>query len=194
MKSMIFSVAIVLGGTAHFCFAAEDASSPAITSPAYVTPSVDVRVIIDSVSHRLHKKFLIDPRVGASVSLVGVQTNEVTYPLLLTILSVHGFFVYEQDGVLVVSPDATLRVVPSGPVGPVLDSVPDADIVTTVIELKNTGAPPLVPVLRPLMPQNAQLAAVADHNALILVDRAGNARRLVALIRELDKLPVVKRE
>jgi type II secretory pathway component GspD/PulD (secretin) len=38
----------------------------------------------------------------------------------------------------------------------------------------------------------ASLQAMSDRNALIIVDRAANVRRLVALIQELDKFPALK--
>jgi general secretion pathway protein D len=47
----------------------------------------------------------------------------------------------------------------------------------------------LVPLLRPMISQMGHLAALPDRNALIIVDRTANARRLVELIRILEKLP-----
>jgi type II secretory pathway component GspD/PulD (secretin) len=49
----------------------------------------------------------------------------------------------------------------------------------------------LVPILRPMMPQYGHMAALVDRNALILVDRTANVRRLVELIRILENLPKV---
>jgi general secretion pathway protein D len=168
-------------------------SAPAsLSSPA--SRAVDLLAIISSVSQSTHKKFLIDPRVAASVTLIGVDPREVSYPLLLTILAVHGFSTYEQEGVIVVTPDANERQVAAGPGASDPMHAADAEVVTTVVALKNTKANMLVPVLRPLMPQNAQLSAATDHNALIICDRAANVRRLIALISELDKLPVTKAE
>jgi general secretion pathway protein D len=66
---------------------------------------------------------------------------------------------------------------------------PDAEIVTTVVAVKNAKAPELATVLRPLMAPNTSLNAMADRNALIIVDRAANVRRMVAIIRELERLP-----
>jgi general secretion pathway protein D len=70
----------------------------------------------------------------------------------------------------------------------------DAEVVTVVVALKNSRANLMVPVLRPLMPQQANLAAVAEHNALIITDRAANVRRVMAIINELDKMPSQKVE
>jgi len=46
----------------------------------------------------------------------------------------------------------------------------------------------LVPILRPLVPVWGHLAALPDRNALILVDRSGNVRRLVDIIKILESL------
>ena len=182
---------MILAGPA---LAADDASDSSVSASAAIAPGVDVRSIIASVSQRTHKKFLVDPRVTASVNLVGTAPREVTYPLLLTILAVHAFAVYEQEGVIVVTPDANERFFPSSMVAPDEIRTPDAEIVTTIVVLKNAKAPQLAAVLRSLISPAASLQGIADRNALIIVDRAANVRRMVTLIRELDKLPSVKTE
>ncbi len=170
---------------------AEDAES-AVHSDVSVAPiagELDIRGIIASFSSRTHKRFLIDPRVRASVALVGLDARDVTYPLLLTIFEVHGFSAHEQEGVIVVGPDAYDRQTPSPLVPADNIRAADAEIVTAIVAVKNIGAALLVPVLRPLMPQQAQLSAVIGRNALIIVDRAANVRRLVAITEALDRLP-----
>jgi type II secretory pathway component GspD/PulD (secretin) len=52
---------------------------------------------------------------------------------------------------------------------------------------KNVCSPWLVPVLRPLMPQAAHLAAEAQTNSLIINDRAANVRRIANMVEQLDK-------
>jgi general secretion pathway protein D len=46
-----------------------------------------------------------------------------------------------------------------------------------------------LPVLRPLLPQSAHLAVVPGSNALLVVDRYANTRRLIATLQEMDKPP-----
>ncbi len=90
---------------------------------------------------------------------------------------------------IVVGPDAYDRQTPSPLVPADNIRAADAEIVTAIVAVKNIGAALLVPVLRPLMPQQAQLSAVIGRNALIIVDRAANVRRLVAITEALDRLP-----
>ena len=194
MKAVLFASVLTMVSFLPAAFAADDASDSALATSATVTQGVDVRTIIASVSQRTHKTFLVDPRVAATVHLDGTLSRDVTYPLLLTILAVHAFAVYEQEGVVVVTPDANERFFPSRIVNSDEIRAPDAEIVTTLVGVKNAKATELVTILRPLVSTNAQVTAFADRNVVIIVDRAANARRLVAIIRELDKLPVSKAE
>ncbi len=118
MRAVLFASALTMINLAPAAFAADDASDSLPASSVSVTQGVDVRTIIASVSERTHKKFLIDPRVAATVHLDGSYPRDVTYPLLLTILEVHAFAVYEQEGAIVVTPDANERFFPSSIVKP----------------------------------------------------------------------------
>ena len=66
------------------------------------------------------------------------------------------------------------------------ESYPDAQFVTMVINIKNTMAPALVPILRPLLPTYAHLAAMPCTNQLVVVDDFANVKRLEKLIASLD--------
>jgi general secretion pathway protein D len=194
MRAVLFVSALTLAVLVSTASAAEDASDLSVATSDRVATGVDVRTIIASVSQRTHRKFVVDPRVVAAVNLDGITVGEVTYPLLLTILAVHGFAVYEQEGIVVIAPDANERFFPSNLVKPDDIRAPDAQIVTTIVAVKNMRAPELVTVIRPLMAPNSQVNALADRNALIIVDKAANVRRMVTIIRELDTMPVFKAE
>jgi len=173
-------------------FAEEQADGASASSSPAASHGVDLNAVISSVSQRTHRKFLIGPGVHASVNLVGIEPREVSYAQLMTILAVHELAAYDREGVIVVIPDTNERQIAPGPGGADVAHALDDEVVTSVIEVKSGRAIALVPVLRPLMPQQAQLQAVADHNALIIVDRAANVRRITALVHELDKMPVMK--
>jgi general secretion pathway protein D len=72
------------------------------------------------------------------------------------------------------------------PLATAKDSYPDGQFVTLVITVKNTAAPQLVPILRPLMPTYGHLSAMPCTNQLILVDNFANVKRLEKLIASLD--------
>jgi general secretion pathway protein D len=52
----------------------------------------------------------------------------------------------------------------------------------------NVAAAQLVPILRPLVPQQGHLAAYPATNVLIISDRASNVDRLLTIIRRIDQV------
>src|SRR5580698_4471789 len=132
MRAALFATSLAMVGFLSVAVAAEDAGDALTATSVIPAQGVDVRTLIASVSQRTHKKFLIDPRVAATVQLDGEAPRDVTYPLLLTILAVHAFAVYEEEGVVVVTPDANERFFPSRIVKPDEIRTPDAEVITTV--------------------------------------------------------------
>jgi general secretion pathway protein D len=61
------------------------------------------------------------------------------------------------------------------------------EIVTQVMQVRNVSAGQLVPILRPMMPQSAHLAAYPSANMLILSDRASNVNRIMRIIQRIDR-------
>ena len=55
------------------------------------------------------------------------------------------------------------------------------EYVTQVIRLENISAAKLIPVLRPLVPQQAHMAAYAPSNAIIISDVSANERPAMRL-------------
>ena len=109
------------------------------------------------------------------------MTPDTFYQAFLSTLQVHGYAAIEAEGVVQIIPDATSRQFGgSGPEGA------GADVVTRVIELANVGATPIVPILRPLIPQAGNIVAHAESNILIISDRSANVDRLVSIIRRID--------
>jgi general secretion pathway protein D len=65
-----------------------------------------------------------------------------------------------------------------------------AAYITHVIQLENIAAAKLIPVLRPLVPQQAHLAAYAPSNAIIITDSGDNIERIRQIIQQIDKAAV----
>jgi general secretion pathway protein D len=152
----------------------------------------DLRTLLREVGSRTHKNFVLDPRGPQTIDLGGLERKDVTYPELLSILQVYGMVVVADDGIVQVIPNTEARQMAS-PVIVVPENIKalDDEWVTCVMPVKNISAAQLVPILRPMMPQYGQMAALPDRNALVLVDRAANVRRLIELIRVLESLPKV---
>jgi general secretion pathway protein D len=146
---------------------------------------VPIERIIAGVAKRTGKKFVLDPRVHASVVLVGQDPSEVTYAQLLTVLEVYGYAAVDDAGYVHIIPDAAIRH-QAIPTVTSKDTRPASEYVTEVIPLKYISAAQLVPLLRPMIPQQGHLVALPSANALILVDRFANVRRIDAIAKSLD--------
>jgi general secretion pathway protein D len=157
-----------------------------------ITPNfkdADITQIIEAVSMSTGKNFIVDPRVRAQVTMLSStpMTPDQFYQAFLAILQVHGFVAVPAGNVVKIIPDANMRQYPANDLPNSVSSTSD-ELVTQVLAVKNVGAAQLVPVLRPLMPQNAQLSAVTGANILIISDRASNVNRMMRIIARIDEV------
>lgn len=148
--------------------------------------------IIADFSKRTGRRFNVDPRVRAVLNLVGIDPDRITYSQLLATFAIHQFASYEQDGVIVVVPDTYARQLPTRIYTDVNFKADDNEWVTLLLAPKKACAPQLVPILRPLMPQAAHLAADPQSGSLVLVDHAANVRRIAELVAKIDQSAGVK--
>jgi len=184
----VMSVATVLA--CPLVAAAQDSAPPAGASgaPKGVLPEIEIGDLIARFAKRTGKQFIVDPRVRAQVSLVGMDPDHIGYDKLLAILAVHQFAATAQGDWIIVVPDANARQLPT----PVYTDrnfkagAPD-EIVTLILTMKNVCSAQAVPVLRPLMPQAAHMASFVETNTLILSDHASNVHRLVTVIEALER-------
>jgi type II secretory pathway component GspD/PulD (secretin) len=152
--------------------------------------SVDIEEVLAQVSASSGKKFLVDPRVRARVYGVPKIDNP-TYAELLSILRLHGYMAIEIEGRVNIVPDANARFMPMRLLQRDDDSVADNEYVTRILTVPN--APQLVPILRPLMPQSAHLAAMpasedgSQSSKLLLMDTYANVRRMTEIINEMSR-------
>ena len=157
----------------------EDKSSPSVAG------AVPIERLVAAVAKRSGKKFMIDPRVRADVTLIGQEPTSIDYPTLLWVLRLHGFAAVEQGGYVQVIPDANIRQ-QSLPTVSGKESYPEGEYVNRIIMLKNVPAAHLVPILRPLLPQVAHLVAMPCKNALLVTDVFASVKRIEQLARALD--------
>lgn len=170
--------ALLLGTLAAL---AQDSQSSAMASGG----TVPLSTLITAVSKNTGRKFVLDPRVRAGVTLIGEEPSSVTYSELLTILSTYGYMAVQTGGYVLVVPDADARMEPL----PLLtdgEKLPDDQYVTAVMHVKSLFAGWFVPILRPLLPQQGHLAALPCTNDLVIVDRFANVRRIESIVRAMD--------
>jgi general secretion pathway protein D len=146
---------------------------------------VPLERLVAMIARKTGKIFVLDPRVHANVVLVGQDPAATTWPQFLTVLETYGFVAVEVTGFVRIVPDTMVRQQPIATITS-KDTRAASEYVTQVIPLKYISAAQLVPVLRPMLPQQAHLAAVTSANALLIVDRFANVRRIEALVKSLD--------
>ena len=152
-----------------------------------ITPNyreTDIKAVIDAVQMATGRTFIVDPRVNAKVTLIASEpmNAEEFYLAFLQLLEVNNFVAIEAGSVTRIVPNANARQAPANVTGALAD-----ETVTTVLRVENVSAAQLVPVLRPLLPSNAHLAAQASSNALIISDTQRNVNRIRYLLRQIDR-------
>ena len=148
--------------------------------------NADILSLIETVSRRTGKNFIVDPRVKAKVTIISSESisADKLYELFLSVLAVHGFAAVPVGNMIKIVPLAA--GVQSAV--PVLGehSVPGDELITEIIHVENISALQVVEVLRPLVPAPVSLSAEANSNSVVITDRAANIARLREIIFSLD--------
>jgi general secretion pathway protein D len=165
-------------------------AQPSLQEGATITPNykdADLSQIIQAVSEVTGKNFIIDPRVNAKVTMLSAtpMTAGAFYEAFLSVLQVYGYVAVPAGKVIKIIPNTDVRQSPSIDLPNQVSSTSD-EIVTQIITMKNVSAAQLVPLLRPLIPQQGHLAAYAPGNMLIISDRASNVSRIMRIIERMD--------
>lgn len=146
----------------------------------------DIREVAATIGQITHKNFIIDPRVQGRVTVVSSKpvSADAVYATFLSVLEVHGLAAAPEGQIIKIVPSLEARQMP----GPSYNSgTPGDAVVTEVVQITNVSATQLVPVLRPLMSTEAQLAAYPQSNVLIMSDRASNVTRMLDIIQRIDQ-------
>jgi len=148
--------------------------------------NVDIYSLIETVSLRTGKNFIVDPRVRATVTVISSEpvNDDKLYELFLSVLDVHGYAAVPSGNFTKIVPMAT--GVQSAV--PILGEQTDAgdSMVTEVIQIENVPAEKIIESLRPLLPESATIGAEAGSNTIIITDRAANIAKMLKIIRLLD--------
>lgn len=146
----------------------------------------DIREVAATIGQITHKNFIIDPRVQGRVTVISSKpiSADAVYAAFLSVLEVHGLAAVPSGSMTKIVPALEARQMPGSAYG---SGTPGDAVVTQVVQINNVSSAQLVPVLRPLMSAEAQLAAYPPSNMLIISDRAGNLTRLLDIIQRLDQ-------
>jgi len=145
----------------------------------------DLRSLIQTVSRKTGRNFIVDPRVNAKVDVVTSSpiTDRELYDIFLAVLSVHGYAAVPSGDVTKIVPSTAAKqdAIPTG------DEGSGAQLVTRVVTIEHLNAAQLVPILRPLLPQEGHLAAIQSSNRLIITDSRDNIGRLLQIVGRVDR-------
>lgn len=166
----------------------DQASAPAYTNGSgrhtLNLKAADINVLIETVSEITGRSFIVDQTVSGAVTVVSRQpmTADEIYEVFLSVLRVHGYTALPAGAMTKIVPDAA----PAQQAPLVAGAGGSEAQVTRIIDLKHVSAQEMSTLLRPLMPQQAHLAAHGGSNSLLVADRVGNIERIVAIIRRID--------
>ncbi len=147
----------------------------------------DIREVAQMVSTITGKNFIVDPRAQGRVTVISAKpiSANALFSVFLSVLNVHGLAAMPSG-------HDTWKIVPAieGRQGPGVENTANAPgdaMITRVFQLHNVTVAQLVPALRPLMSSQAQLAAYAPSNMLIISGRVDNVARIIRLAHRLDQ-------
>ena len=151
----------------------------------------EIQEFIQFVADVTGTTIVVDPSVKGKVKVISskpVSRSEL-YDLFLSILDVHGYTAVRSGKVIRIIQNKDAR---SSPVEVLenADELSNDEYVTQVIRLENVSAAKLIPVLRPLVPQQAHMAAYAPSNAIIISDIRSNINRILEIIDRMDQSAV----
>lgn len=152
--------------------------------------NADIKALISQVADITGYNFIVDPRVKGKVSVISSKPMDADelYNVFLAILSVHRYTAVKQDNLVHITPQAEAKQSPIPVDTGEGDGVNNGEeLVTRVLQVTNTTAHQLIPILRPLIPRYGHLAAYPPTNVIIITDRANNIKRLVKVIKRIDK-------
>ncbi len=182
-----YLVAVVLIATSGMLvFENTHAQSTDSASHTQNLNNVDIYTLIETVSRRTGKNFIVDPRVKANITaMLPVELEgDQFYELFLSILDVHGLAAVPAGNLIKIVP-AAVGVQSAVPVQSGQSEAND-ELITRVIPVVNVPAQQMIEVLRPLLPQAASISAETTSNTLVITDRAANINRLEEIVRSLD--------
>lgn len=179
--------ALVLSMLLCFVAGAQPPPSAAANPPGTHTLNLkdaDIQALVATVSEITGKNFIVAPTVQAKVTVISakpMQPDEI-YDVFLSVLRVHGFAAVPAGSMVKIVPEAMAQQEGGRSGG---SPAPD-EIITQIVPLKHVTAQEVVPILRPLLPQGAQLVAHSGSNSLVISDRASNVQRIVGIVARID--------
>lgn len=154
----------------------------------------DILEVIKFVAEVTGKTMVIDPRVKGRIKIMSSEalTEAELFALFRSVLEISDYTVVEVGDIVRVLPLKDARTSPTSVNKKT--HADDSEFVTQVLQLKNIDAAKVIPILRPLVPQNSHLAAYPPSNAILITDTRANIDRVNEVIEKIDRaaMPVTE--
>lgn len=146
----------------------------------------DIQEVVKFVADVTGRTMVVDQRVRGRVKVISAKplNEEELLQLFRTVLEMNDFTMIDVAGITRIIP---LKDARSSPIPVLNQGANDKGYITKVIQLKNIAAAKVLPVIRPLIPQHAHLAAYDPSNSIVIADEAENIDRIIDLIERIDK-------
>jgi general secretion pathway protein D len=140
----------------------------------------DIRSVIESVAEITGVTFVIDPRVKGKMTIISPEKidGDVLYEVFLSALQVHGYQAVKDGSVVRIVPASQAFQLPGGE--------GSNQLMTKVLAVNHVIAAEMVPVLKPLLSQGAQLQAHAASNRLVVTDTKAQIERVTQMLKTID--------
>ncbi len=163
-------------------------ASPVVAQDEAQAPdTVSLERVLDGVARREDLSFAVDARAEVDIVVGQLDPDEITYDQLHTVLTNNELAAVAVEDIVNIVPIQLIRQYPLPTLYEADDSIADDQWVTFVFRPERANPAMMVPILRPLLPQQGHLAAHPDSGTLVIVDRYANLLRVLVLMREIDE-------
>lgn len=144
----------------------------------------EISAVVGALSRFLGRNFLMDPRVKGQITLVSDGEIDVNtaYSMLDSALRMRGFTIVDVGNVSRVVPLADAKL--QG--GAVNSPTRGGGIATRTYRLAYENAEALLPVLKPMIAPENNIAAYPANNTIVITDYADNLDRIGRIISSID--------
>ena len=152
--------------------------------------NADLLEVIDLIARQLEMNYILDPQVqtgNVSINTYGELSRDDLFPLLETILRMHGAAAVKVGNLYRVSPAPQIPRLPISPTTDPDAEIPDDErVILNVIRFNYTTAVDIEKVLEPFLGPGAVTQVIEQANMMLVLDNSRNMRRTMELIALFD--------
>ena len=150
----------------------------------------DLLEVIDLIARELGINYILDPAIqtgSVSINTYGTLGSDDLFPLLETILRMHGAAAVKIGNLYHISPSGEIPRLPISPQLDQIENLPnDERMILNVLRFRYSTATDIQAVLDPFLGRGAVSQVIGQANMLILLDNSRNMKRTMELIALLD--------